>query len=185
VPLQETNQDGDQDIHQFQLLLLDQLTLNNHPLMELLLELILPLMVIPNPSSLTLSVKLPQLVMFHLIQYSLLVLLQETNQDGDLDIQLFQPLLFHQLTGLNHPLLDLLPDHLLSPMEIPNHSMLILSDKLPQQVTFHLTQYLLLVPLQETNQDGDQDIQEFQPLLFHQPTGLSHPLLVLPPDHLP
>lgn len=122
MPLQEINQDGDQDIHQFQLLLSDQLTLNNHQLMELLLELILPLMVIPNPSSPTLSVKLLQLVMFHLTQNLLLVLLQVTNQDGDLDIQKSQLLLFHQLTGPSHPLLDLLLDHLLLPTEILNPS---------------------------------------------------------------
>merc|ERR1719263_1430979 len=93
--------------------------------------------------------------MFHLTQNLPLVPPQVTNQDGDLDIQKSQPLLFHQLTGLSHPLLDLLPDHLPSPTEILNHSSELHLCKLVQNLMMIQTNLELLkldkVGLMETH----------------------------------
>jgi hypothetical protein len=66
--------------------------------------------------------------MFQLTQFLLPVPLQEVNQDGDPDIQLSQPKLLPQSTGLFHQP-KLKQDHLEDPTVILNHS---LPDKLPQ-----------------------------------------------------
>ena len=59
-------------------------------------------------------------------------------------------------------------------MVTPNLSLPSNSLKLLQPVTFQLTQLLPPVPLQETSQDGDLDIQKLLHHQLHQSTGLSH-----------
>ena len=56
----------------------------------------------------------------------------------------------------------------------PNLSLLELSLRSLQLPTYQPTQSLPLVPLQETNQDGDQDIQSSQLQYRPQSTGLFH-----------
>jgi len=183
VPLQEISQDGDLDIHQFQFQSKDQSTGLNHLLTDPSLDHLLLPMEILNHSLLTPSVKSPQLTTSHLTQHLPLVPLQVTNQDGDLDIQLFQLQSKDQLTLLNHPQTDPSPELTLLLMEILNPSSLTLSVKSLQPPTFHLTQDSPLVPLQVTNQDGDLDIQLSQNQLLDQLTGLNHLPLDQSLDH--
>ena len=184
-PLQETSQDGDLDIQSFQLQFFHQSTLLFHPPTDHLLEQTLPLTEILNPSFLNNSLKLPQITMFQKIQDSPPVPLQETNQDGDQDIQSSQLQSSHQSTGPSHPPTDPSLDHSPLPMETLNHSLPNHSLKLLQLIMFHLIQNLPPEPLQEISQDGDPDIQSFQLQSSHQSTMLFHPLMDHLQDHLP
>jgi hypothetical protein len=127
VPNQETSQDGDPDIQKSLLQLLDQLTMLSHlPSQQCQVHLEAP-MVTPNPSSRINrldSLKLPQPVMFQLTQSSPPVPLQETSQDGDLDIQKLLLQLPNQSTMLSHPPSQPCQVHSVAPTEILNLSLL-------------------------------------------------------------
>jgi len=186
-PQQEISQDGDQDIQSSQQQRLFQKTRLCHPLTESLpVHLLLPTVIL-NHSLLNLSLMLPQPPTSQLTQHSLPVQLQEISQDGDLDIQSSQQQRLFQKTRLCHPLTENLPVHLLLPTVILNHSLPeIMLDlvKLPQPQTSQLTQHLLPVPLQETSQDGDLDIQKSQHQLFFHKIRLCHLQTERLPDHL-
>jgi hypothetical protein len=114
--------------------------------------------------------------MFQPTQFLLPVLLQEVNQDGDPDIQSSQLKLLPQSTGLFQPLPANQEKDSVHAMVTLHHSSLTPSLKLLQTPTSQLTQFLLPVPLQEVNQDGDPDIQSSQLKLLPQSTGLFQPL---------
>jgi len=85
--------------------------------------------VIPNPSLLVIMSDLAKSLQpptSQQTQLLLLVLLQETSQDGDPDIQLSQLLLLNQLIGLSHQQTEKLLDHSQALTVILNHSSLLL-----------------------------------------------------------
>ena len=96
--------------------------------------------------------RLLQLLTFQLIQSSLPELLQETNQDGDQDIQSSQLQYRPQSTGLFHQP-KLKQDHLEDPTVILNHSS-PLSQQLELPQTTHLSQ---LIQLPELESQPPQD----------------------------
>jgi len=186
----EPDQDGEINIQHHQFKSFFQKTGLFHPPTERMLDLLLNKMVILNhslPVNKSDLVKLLQLEMSQQTQISLPEPQQEISQDGDQDIQSSQQQRLFQKTRLCHPLTENLPVHLLLPTVILNHSLPeIMLDlvKLPQPQTSQLTQHLLPVPLQETSQDGDLDIQKSQHQLFFQKIRLCHLQTERLPDHL-